>query len=312
MAADIIKSLKSQKIPIRARFAPAPTGYLHLGHVVSCLYVFGITRELSGEVLIRIEDHDRTRSRNAYDQAIREDLQWLGFVPDRSPWPGFGSFDPSLRQSNREEVYSNYLNMLINMGLVYACDCTRSSLKKNASGELYYPGTCRDRGLDLTGAPDKNPHGLRVKLPQGPFVFNDLKFGVQSQDPLQETGDVVVKDRHGHWTYHFSCVVDDLEQGINLIIRGEDLLTSTGRQLALRRLIAQAPPSETVYLHHGLILDETGRKLGKRYLSTSVRQMRLDGMSPSTVLGMAAFLAGKQKHQEPLSVGQASQLFGTV
>lgn len=309
MRVNIIKLLESQKNPIRSRFAPAPTGYLHLGHVVSSLYVFGITRKLSGEVSIRIEDHDRSRCRPGFDSAIQEDLEWLGLVPDHSPWPGFGQFDPTLRQSTRNDIYGRYLKILEARGLLYLCDCTRGQMTRNALGEIHHEGLCRKHAVN----PDR-PHGIRLRLPDREFEFVDLRLGRQEQNPLRATGDLLVKDRDDQWTYHFSCTIDDTDQGINLIIRGVDLLSSTGRQLALKQLIAEPDVdlASTVYLHHPLVVDASGRKLGKRFLSSSIRQMRLDGASRNAVLGLAAFLAGKVVAPGPLELEGALELFGEI
>lgn len=289
--------------PVVSRFAPAPTGYLHVGHVVSCLHVFGLTRALAGQVLVRIEDHDTTRSRPKFDEAIREDLEWLGLTPDRSPWPGFGAFDPDLRQSHRANIHAARLAELGAQGHVYRCDCPRSSMTPTAGGELFHQGLCKSRSIA-----NDTPHGLRVRMPDRDIRFEDLIAGPQAQNPFRQTGDLLARDRHGCFTYQFCCAVDDLDQGVNLIIRGQDLLASTGRQLALRALLAKTP-GNVLFCHHGLIVDETGRKLGKRFLSSSIRQMRLDGQSPESVLGLATFLAGKLDRQGSLDLPSALALF---
>lgn len=290
---ELIKKTKQLlgDAPIVSRFAPAPTGYLHMGHVVSCLHVFGVTRALGGQVLARIEDHDRTRSRPAFDEAIREDMEWLGLIPDRSPWPGTGTFDPDLRQSHREAVHAMRLGALARTaGQVYACDCPRSSMVQNDDGELFHRGLCRDRGI-APGA----PHGLRVRMPDRDVAFDDLLAGTCHQNPFRQTGDLLVRDRNGCFTYQFACVVDDIDQGVNLVIRGQDLLASTGRQLALRDLLGRAgvpgASNRVVFLHHPLVKDESGKKLGKRFLSTSVRQMRIDGQSARQIIDLALELA---------------------
>lgn len=305
---ELIKNIRSLLIgEAVARFAPSPTGYLHLGHVVSCLYVFGITRAVGGQVLVRIEDHDRSRSRDAYDDAIRDDLIWLGLTPDRSPWngTGLGHFDPDLRQSRRTATYTQLLHDLTARGLTYRCDCSRKGLSHNPDGELFHDGACKNRHV----AEDK-PHGIRVLMPDRDFIFHDLALGTQHQNPKRQTGDLLARDRTGSWTYQFSCAVDDLDQGVNLIIRGEDLLPSTGRQLALRELLTKSNFAPTpLFFHHPLVKDESGKKLGKRFLSTSIRQMRLDGQSPEAVLGLAAFLAGKLDRQVPLDLISALDLF---
>ena len=305
---EFIKNIRSLLIgPAVSRFAPSPTGYLHAGHVVSCLYVFGITRAVGGQVLVRIEDHDKSRSRDAFDEAIRDDLIWLGLIPDRSPWPGqeLGQFEPELRQSLRAGIHTQRLQDLTTKGLTYRCDCSRKGLSHNPDGELFHDGACKNRHV-----PGDAPHGIRVLMPDRDFVFDDLALGTQQQNPQRQTGDLLARDRTGSWTYQFSCTVDDLDQGVNLIIRGEDLLPSTARQLALREVINGSDLTPTpLFFHHPLVKDESGKKLGKRFLSTSIRQMRLDGQTPEKVLGFAAFLAGKLDRQVPLDLPTVLDLF---
>lgn len=289
--------------PVVSRFAPGITGHLHLGHVVSALYVFGITRATGGTVLVRAEDHDKTRFRPEFDEAIRADLIWLGLIPDRSPWPDLGRADPSLRQSNRHDRYAGMLSTLASKRLAYACDCPRRRLSANPEGELVYDGHCRTRQHPIAG-----PHGIRVVMPDRDFVFADLALGRQTQNPARQTGDILARDRHDCWTYQFACTVDDLDQGVNLIIRGEDLLPSTGRQLALREYLApdrKAP----AYLHHPLLKDASGQKLGKRFLSEAIASRRSTGTSAQILLGEAAFAAGKVEAPRPMELAEALALF---
>ncbi|MEY4632158.1 MAG: hypothetical protein RIQ81_2278 [Pseudomonadota bacterium] len=300
-----LRNIIQRKIPERvvSRFAPGITGHLHLGHVVSALYVFGITRAVGGVVLLRAEDHDRTRFRSEFDDAIRDDLAWLGMVPDRSPWPGLGKLDPSLRQANREERYREKLNELAGRGLTYPCDCPRRRLVANDEGELVYDGHCRGRSQEMAG-----DHGFRIVMPDRAFAFEDLAVGKQEQNPARQTGDILARDRHDCWTYQFACTVDDLDQEVNLVIRGEDLLPSTGRQLALREYFSPAA-NAPVYLHHPLLTDPSGQKLGKRFMSESITSRRTAGISAETVLGEAAFAAGKIDGPRPMELAEALALF---
>src|SRR5260221_464928 len=194
------------------RFAPAPTGFLHLGHVVNALYVWGAARQYDARVLLRIEDHDRQRRRQEFEEAIFEDLDWLGFHAD----------EPAVRQSAREDIYRQALDTLNRHGLVYACACTRAEIAKVAGSfvraaddELRYPGTCRDRGLaDAPGL------GLRVRLAETIEHFVDLRHGSQEQQPSAQCGDLLIRDRDGNWTYQFCAAVDDYRQGVTLVVRG--------------------------------------------------------------------------------------------
>ncbi|HSM14716.1 MAG TPA: glutamate--tRNA ligase family protein, partial [Thermoanaerobaculia bacterium] len=203
---------------ITTRFAPAPTGSLHLGHVADAIWVWGAARALGGRVLVRIEDHDRIRSRPAYHEALLEDLAWLGFEPDAPP----------VRQSDREPIYVGALERLAADGLVYACDCTRREIlerePRDGAAELRYPGTCRDRRLPGERSPIR-----RIRLEREEITFSDALAGAQVQVPSEQCGDLLARDRDGNWTYQFAVTVDDLEQGIDFVVRGADLLASTGR-----------------------------------------------------------------------------------
>ena len=269
---------------IISRFAPAPTGFLHLGHVVNAVTVWRETRVRSGRVLLRIEDHDRQRSRRQFEVAILEDLAWLGFEAD----------GPPVRQSERGAIYEEALERLRRQGRVYVCDCTRADvaqalrpadagLKPRATSELCYPGTCRDRGL--ADAPGR---GLRVRLEPSMERFVDLRLGAQEQRPSEQCGDLLVRDRDGNWTYQFAATVDDYVQGVNLVIRGVDLLASTGRQIQLARLLGRAEPP--VFLHHPLIMKSAGHKLSKSDGDTGIRELRARGWMPSRVIEHALSL----------------------
>jgi glutamyl-tRNA synthetase/glutamyl-Q tRNA(Asp) synthetase len=256
-------------VPPLTRFAPSPTGYLHLGHVVNAVYVWGVARALGGRVLLRVEDHDRVRCRPEYEAAIREDLEWLGFAPD----PDAGAV---VRQSDRSAVYEQALARLVRTHQVYACDCSR----RDIGGERY-PGRCRDRGLSPAGG-----HGLRVVIPPGTETFDDLLCGPQSQSPAEQCGDLLIRDRDGHWTYQFAVTVDDQAQEVDLVIRGRDLLSSTGRQIRLARLLGRASPPR--FLHHPLVMKSSDEKLSKADRDTGIRELRRAGVSADAVIGRAA------------------------
>ncbi len=261
---------------VLSRFAPAPTGFLHLGHVVNAIHVWGITKARGGKVLLRIEDHDRQRSRPEYERAILEDLEWLGFQAN----------EPFVRQSDRSTVYERALDRLRSAGLVYACDCSRKDIAAagESEGELRYPGTCAAKGW-----PEKPGLGLRVRLHPSVEHFDDLRHGPQEQRPSEQCGDLLVKDREGNWTYQFVATVDDLEQGVTLVIRGDDLLASTGRQIQLARLLGRTEPPQ--FFHHPLIMKTPTQKLSKSDRDTGVRDLRAQGWSAARVIGHAAQFA---------------------
>jgi glutamyl-Q tRNA(Asp) synthetase len=253
--------------PVLTRFAPAPTGFLHLGHVLNAIEVWAAAREAAsgGRVLLRIEDHDRQRSRKEYEDAILDDLAWLGFIPD----------GPLVRQSERGHLYENALDSLRRRGLVYACGCSRSDF----DGQRY-PGTCADR--NLSEAPGTS---LRIRLEPSIERFDDLRLGPQTQQPSLQCGDFVARDRDGNWAYQFAVVVDDWKQGVNLVVRGEDLLDSTGRQIQLARLLGRAEPPR--FLHHRLLMKSPSQKLSKSDGDTGVRDLRAKGWTAAQVLEAA-------------------------
>lgn len=252
------------------RFAPAPTGYLHLGHVVNALHVWEIARQRHGRVLLRIEDHDRQRSRPEYERAILEDLHWLGFKAD----------GPLVRQSERDAVYRAAIRRLIDRRLVYGCECTRASL----GHERRYPGTCREKGIPLG-----DEVGWRLRIEPGVDQFEDGLCGTQSQDPSGQCGDLLLRDRVGNWTYQFAVTVDDLDQGVTDVIRGTDLLDSTGRQIRLGRLLGR--PSPARFWHHPLVMKSPTEKLSKSDGDTGVRDLRAAGWSPGDVISRAVELS---------------------
>lgn len=256
------------------RFAPAPTGWLHLGHVLNAEYVWGS----AAAVVLRIEDHDRERCRPEYEAGILEDLEWLGYRSDF----------PLVRQSEREGIYRQAFEQLRTRQLTYACDCTRAEIEertatsatRNGPGELKYDGHCRDRRLPLADGV-----GWRVRIDAGVERFVDGFVGPQEQDPSAQCGDVLIRDRRGNWTYQFVAAVDDFRQGIDLVIRGVDLLASTGRQIRIARLLGRTTPPE--FRHHPLIMKTADQKLSKSDGDTGVRDLRARGWTSEQVRAAA-------------------------
>jgi glutamyl-tRNA synthetase/glutamyl-Q tRNA(Asp) synthetase len=219
---------------------------------------------------MRVEDHDRARSRPEYEAALFEDLAWLGFTADGA----------LTRQSERGALYERALDGLRDRGLTYGCDCSRSDI-----GSGRYPGTCRDKHLV-----ESDGVGIRVRLDSTRERFDDLRLGPQEQVPSEQCGDLLARDRHGNWTYQFAVVVDDWLQGVNLVIRGEDLLDSTGRQIQLARLLGRAHPP--MFLHHELLMKSPTQKLSKSDRDTGVRDLREQGWTAEAVIDRATSLAG--------------------
>jgi glutamyl-tRNA synthetase/glutamyl-Q tRNA(Asp) synthetase len=298
------------------RFAPAPTGHLHLGHVVNALYVWGIARAAGGRVVLRIEDHDRQRSRPEYEAALLDDLERLGLAPDEPPIAAFRAGATPYRQSDSGAVYAAALEQLRDKRLVYACSCTRATFAdwEAVSGwpwrGLGCPGGCRDLALDEAAAWAASPTapgiGLRVAVGAGLERWMDLLAGPLADEPAA-AGDPLIRDRVGNWTYGFCVVVDDLRHGVDFVIRGRDLLDATPVQLRLARLLGRATPP--LFLHHPLVRRLSGQKLSKAEHDTSVREMLDGGATPAQLFDRAARLAGLREDEAPLAPDELATLF---
>ncbi len=280
--------------PPRTRFAPAPTGYLHLGHVANAVHVWGMVAAAGGRVLLRIEDHDRVRCRPEYDAEILEDLVWLGFVAGEGP----------VRQSDDDTPYVTALEHLRGETLVYGCHCSRATFEEWAHehGRRWHgpgcPGDCRDRALD-------GPV-LRVALGGGSERWMDAIVG-PCADEVASGGDPPIRDRDGNWTYLFSVVVDDLCQGIDLVVRGRDLLAATPDQIRLGGMLGRETPAR--FAHHPLVRHPDGRKLSKASGDTGVRDLREAGHSPEEVIGTAAAAVGLIDMPRPIAAAEVADLF---
>jgi glutamyl/glutaminyl-tRNA synthetase len=288
------------------RYAPSPTGYLHLGHVANAVWVWGLARALGGRVLLRLEDHDRGRCRPGYETALLEDLDWLGLEPDLGTPAELRAGPSPFRQSDAGPAYEAALERLGREATVFGCDCSRKDLAL-VEGDVFneetrYSGRCRRRALRQGPG-----HGVRLEIAPGVERFEDARLGAQRQDPSVQCGDVLLRDRRGQWTYQFAVVVDDLRQEVDLVVRGEDLLESTGRQIRLGRLLGR--PQPPVFAHHPLIRKPGGEKLSKAAGDTGIRQLRARGLSSAEVLGQAAFLMGLLQSFAPLEPDDLAKLF---
>ncbi len=257
---------------------------------MNAIYTWGVARALGGRVLLRIEDHDRIRCRPEYDAALLEDLDWLGFVADSGR-------TPVLRQSDSAEVYAEALERLRQTHDVYVCACSRKAI-----GGERYDGRCRHRGLAHAAG-----RGLRVQLESGVERIDDALLGRLVQVPADQCGDILLQDRDGHWTYQFAATCDDLRQGVTLVIRGEDLAASTGRQVALARMLGRERPA--VFLHHPLIVKGNGEKLSKASGDTGVREMRQRGVTAPEVIGHAAAAVDLLPSARPMEAARVMELF---
>lgn len=279
---------KQSAMIVRTRFAPSPTGRLHLGHVLAARVACAIARDAGGAFLLRHEDIDAPRVREEFYQGIEEDLEWLGLT-----WDG-----DALRQSSRIAAYDAALKSLRERGLVYPCFCTRREIQEEwarmgaapqGQEAPAYPGTCHK--LTATGRQAKigsgMPYAWRLDSRKaaeltGLLTFRDLRFMEIPVNP-KLLGDIVLARKDIGTAYHLAVVVDDAFQEITHVTRGDDLLTSTHVHRLLQVLLGFPAP---LYLHHPLMLDETGKRLAKRNDSLSVAALRDRGMTPSEALAM--------------------------
>lgn len=283
---------------MRTRFAPSPTGALHMGHLASALWVWAGARKFQCEIILRIEDHDRQRCKPGYESAMIRDLEALGFSWDLGP----GASPSLFRQSDREEFYQNILQEWEKQGLVYGCKCTRSQLQslRSLSGEIIYAGECRH-------SPLQSGTSTRLFVPEShSSTWTDLWKGQVQGQTHQEAGDFVIRDRLGLWTYQFCCSVDDRAQGIDLIIRGQDLWGSTLRQVYIHQLRGLSKP--LLFGHHPLICDEQGRKLAKRDGDLSLRQMLDQGFHPEQLIARALEQMGIIPNEKGIPLEDALKL----
>ncbi len=289
------------------RFAPSPTGRLHLGHLLNALYVWGIARATGGAVVLRVEDHDRQRSRHEHEADMLDDLDRLGLQPDRPGTDDLRAGPSPYRQGDDDRPYAAAIATLAASGLLYRCECSRADLAGWAGGHGRVadgpgcPGACRDRSL-----PDAPHLALRVALGGGVESIDDLLAGPWS-GPVAPGGDPVLRDRLGNWSYHLCVVVDDARHGVDLVIRGRDLLDATPVQVRLRRALGMAPIP--THLHHPLVLRADGTKLSKANDDTAIRELLDAGVRPAELFGMAAAAGGLRRDADPIEPDRLADLF---
>jgi glutamyl-tRNA synthetase len=275
---------------VRTRFAPSPTGDLHLGGAWTALASWVLARRAGGAHVLRVEDLDTPRVVSASEARILDDLRWLGLDWDEGP----------IRQSARSALYDEAIARLAAQGLVYPCDCSRAEIARVASAphpgeEAVYPGLCRD--LDA-GRPMKRQPALRVRVPDEAIAYTDAVVGPVTQNLAREVGDFVLRRGDGVLAYQLAVVVDDLGMGITDVVRGADLVSSTPRQIWLARMLGAEPPR---YAHLPLVVAPDGSRLEKRTRGSTVRELRDRGVAPERILGELAFGLGLSPTPVPAS-----------
>jgi glutamyl-tRNA synthetase len=267
----------------RGRLAPSPTGYLHLGHAATFWTAYGRARQHGGVLIFRNEDLDRPRCRPEFVEAMFEDLRWFGIEWQEGPDVG-GSFGP-YAQSQRLELYRPALQRLREDGWIYPCTCSRRELANSASAphddndEPIYPGTCRQRQWD-----GHTPVNWRFRVPEGDRIaFTDLSAGDQTFTAGVDFGDFLVWRRDDIPSYQLAAVLDDAAMQVSEVVRGQDLLRSTARQLLLQRALGLPTPA---YFHSPLVTDANGVRLAKRHDALSLRELRRQGHTPRELRGI--------------------------
>lgn len=282
--------------PVRGRFAPSPTGRMHLGNLATALLSWLSAKSQGGRWVLRIEDLDPQRSKERFALQIEDDLQWLGLIPDEGGYNAVGACGP-YRQSLRGEYYEAALGILSSRGLTYPCTCSRAEILATqaphlSDGRIVYPGTCRPPRK----TPVDRPAAARLYVPHQTVGFDDRIAGHQAFDPAA-AGDIVLRRADGAWAYQLAVVVDDAAMGITEVVRGDDLLESTATQIMLYRLLGLPEPQ---FAHIPLICNEHGQRLSKRDPGMSLDVLR-PSSTPETIIGALAHLTGLRPTSAPVS-----------
>ncbi|MDR3590054.1 MAG: tRNA glutamyl-Q(34) synthetase GluQRS [Negativicutes bacterium] len=290
---------------IRGRFAPSPSGEMHLGNAWTALLAWLQVRSLGGRMVLRMEDLDPERSRPEYAGQIIRDLHWLGLDWDEGPDRG-GPYRP-YSQNERRGLYQEFLDSLTERGLVYPCYCTRAEILAAASaphgGENPYPGTCRFLSLqerESRQAQGRRP-ALRLVVPCEPVAFDDGLHGHMEENLAAACGDFTVRRSDGVHAYQLAVVIDDATMHISHVLRGADLLASTARQLLLYRLFGFTPPRFT---HVPLLISPDGHRLSKRQQDLSLAALRAGGVTAREIIGYLAWKARLSDDATPLAAGE--------
>ena len=281
------------------RFAPTPSGRMHLGNVFAALIAWLSVRSQNGELVLRMEDLDTQRTNADFAAVLRDDLRWLGLHWDVETPP----------QSQRSDVYDRYFEKMADMGLLYPCYCTRSQLHSvNAphlsDGTYVYAGTCRDLTQAQRAAFDRKP-AWRVKVPDKVWSIRDHVQGDYSLNLATDCGDMVVRRADGVYVYQLAVTVDDGEAGVTEVVRGMDLLSSAPRQMYLQDLLGFEHPS---YGHVPMLLAPDGRRLSKRDKDLDLGVLR-QRVTPETLIGTLAYASGLTQKNEPISARELAALF---
>lgn len=275
------------------RFAPSPSGRMHLGNVLCALLAWLSTRQQGGQYLLRIEDLDAMRCPRSFADLIIDDLRWLGLN-----WDGEIPY-----QSERSDIYEKYEHFLRGKGLLYPCFCSRAALHAASAphlsdGRVIYAGTCRNlTAAQIAEKRKARSPATRLRVPDEEISFTDGVFGAYHENLAEECGDFIIRRSDGVFAYQLAVVVDDALSGVTEVVRGVDLISSTPRQIWLHRLFGFTPPH---FIHIPLLCDHDGRRLSKRDQDLDLAVLR-QRFSPEQIVGALACAAGLIDRPEPVA-----------
>lgn len=274
------------KVPV-GRFAPSPTGRMHLGNVYAALQSYHSVKSRGGRWILRIEDLDSQRSRMEYARQLEDDLLWLGLEWDEGGIDNIGPNGPYC-QSLRTEIYAEHLERLRLLGITYPCVCTRADIlatqaPHQSDGRVIYGGRCRPLNMPMVAVEHQGRHSTRLWVPDREISFIDRNFGKQTFNLALDCGDFILQRSDGQWAYQLAVVVDDALMGVTEVVRGADLLLSTAQQIYLYELLGYEVPE---FAHIPLKTNAAGQRLAKRDASMSMEFLRKQ-FSPQEVIALA-------------------------
>lgn len=284
---------------MKGRFAPSPSGRMHVGNIFTALLSWLSVRSVGGKWVLRIEDLDPQRSKYEYARLIEDDLNFLGLDWDEGGLDDRGPSGP-YSQSRRHDLYEGALKRLLDTGMCYGCTCTRAELNATqaphrSDGRVVYGGRCRPAVLPVPFSAPGKPHAVRLGVIDDDILFQDLVFGEQRFNLAYECGDFILRRADGAWSYQLAVVVDDAMMGITEVVRGADLLASAAQQIYLYGLLGFDAPR---FGHVPLICNTEGRRLSKRDRDLSMESLR-KRFSAAEIIGRIAYVAGLIQAPEP-------------
>ena len=291
------------------RYAPSPSGRMHLGNLCCCLLAWLSAKSRGGKVVLRIEDLDEARCPRKFAELLQQDLDWLGLAADEGG--DKGGPDGPYYQSERSKIYQQFYDVLWKKGLVYPCFCSRSQLHAadaphRSDGQVVYAGTCRNlTPEEVAEKSRRRPPAWRVRVPDETIGFTDGHLGYYEENLARDCGDFYLRRADGVFAYQLAVVVDDALMGVTQVVRGADLLSSTPRQLWLYRTLGLPAPE---FIHMPLLLAPDGRRLSKRDGDESLEHLQAK-YTPEQIIGRLAYACGLQKAPDPRTPAELAENF---